>query len=118
MVRIHVGEPYILWWKCLIPIRLTAALSPSLCNTNIPKTSDFSGSLRFGTLLLDLRVKPRGLSSDPRVFGIKLSVFSVASCIVDQHIDWTEADFDGVEGRGDGIGIADVARHREGPTAS
>jgi hypothetical protein len=66
-----------LWWKCFIPIRLTAALFPSLCNPNIPKTSDFPGSLRFETLLLDLRVKPGGLSSAPRVFGIKLSVFSV-----------------------------------------
>ena len=50
---------------------------PSLCNPNIPKTSAFSGSLRFETLLLDLRAKPGGLSSAPRVFGIKLSVFSV-----------------------------------------
>ena len=77
MARIHDGEPYILWWKYFIPIRLTAALFPSLCNPNIPKTSAFAGSLRFETLFLDLREKPRGLSSDPRVFGIKLSDFSV-----------------------------------------
>ena len=77
VVRIHVGEPNILWWKCLVSIRLTAALFPASCNPNIPNTSDFSGSLRFETLLLDLRAKPGGLSSDPRVFRNKLSVFSV-----------------------------------------